>query len=58
VVLGSGCMDELSFNKWANRIVSLLSSEVVAKQETGGKAVDDKVIVGTVVGREFVSKID
>jgi hypothetical protein len=58
VVLGSGCMDELSFNKWANCIVPLLGSEVVAKRETGAKAADDKVIVGTVVGREFVSKID
>jgi hypothetical protein len=58
VVLGSGCMDELSFNKRANRVVPLLGSEVVAKREAGAKARDDKVIVGTVVGWKFVSKID
>jgi hypothetical protein len=30
----------------------------VAEQETGVKAADDKVIVGTVVGWKFISEID
>jgi hypothetical protein len=58
VVLGPGGMEELSFNKRADRVVSLSGGEVVAERETGAKATDDKVIVGAVVGLNFVSKIN
>jgi hypothetical protein len=51
-------MEELSFNKRADRVVSLSSGQVVAERETGVKAADDKVIVGTVVGLNFISKIN
>jgi hypothetical protein len=57
VVLGPGGM-EYPLNERTDHVVSLSGSEVVAKRETGAKAADDKVVVGAVVGLNFISKID
>jgi hypothetical protein len=49
---------EYPLNERTDHVVSLSGSEVVAKRETGAKAADDKVVVGAVVGLNFISKID
>jgi hypothetical protein len=58
VVLGPGGMEEYPLNEGTDHVVPLSGSEVVAKREARAKAADNEVIVGTVVGLNFVSKID
>jgi hypothetical protein len=57
-VLSPGGMEEYLFYRGADRVVPLNGSEVVAEREARAKAADNKVVVGTVVGLDFVSKID
>jgi hypothetical protein len=51
-------MEEYLLNGRADHVVSLNGSEVVAEREARAKAADNKVVVGAVVGLNFVSKID
>jgi len=51
-------MEEYLFYRSADRIVPLNGSEVVAEREARVKAADNTVVVGAVVGLDFVSKID
>jgi hypothetical protein len=51
-------MEEYLLNGRTDYVVSLNGSEVVAEREARAKAVKNKVVVRTIVGLDFVSKID
>jgi hypothetical protein len=51
-------MEEYLLNRRADYVVSLNGSEVVAEWKARAKAANNKVVVRTVVGLNFVSKID
>jgi hypothetical protein len=51
-------MEEYLFYESTDCVVPLNGSEVVAEREARTKAADNKVVVGAVVGLDFVSKID
>jgi hypothetical protein len=51
-------MEEYLLDGRTDCVVSLDGSEVVAEQKARAKAADNKVVVGAVVGLNFVSKID
>jgi hypothetical protein len=51
-------MEEYLLNGRTDHEISLNGSEVVAERKARAKAADNEVVVGAVVGLDFVSKID
>jgi hypothetical protein len=51
-------MKEYQFSRSTDHVVPLNGSEVVAEREARAKAADNTVVVGAIVGLDFVSKIN